>query len=217
MADARTVKRLKAAYEGGGKDGFRQEGDRIVQREGRRIPGEAEKRLRRLTSISVRGSLGEKLALISHARFAAIDEEDLLTIAFAYKLVDLIPMAADRAKQVSDIIVREATSERAEKYLEEASYCYFYGLNTACAITCRSVLDEVIEHKMPRRVLKEWQQKQPDKAGNQHLTLGVLLHLSRYPTPGGEWSLPKIAYEAASEILAIGNRAAHANQMRSNA
>lgn len=35
------------------------------------------------------------------------------------------------------------------KYLDEATRCYFFGLNTACAVVCRSVLEEAIKHKLP--------------------------------------------------------------------
>ncbi len=131
----------------------------------------------------------------------------MLTVAFAYTLIDLAPKAAARAEKITDLIVKEAGSREGQSYLEEACYCYFYGLNTACAITCRSILEEVIERKLPTRVLENWRQEQSQPEAQP--TLGVLLVLSKNTARKAGWHLPPSAYKPASTVLEVGNRAAH--------
>jgi hypothetical protein len=41
------------------------------------------------------------------------------------------------------------SSEEADRYLDEATRCYFFGLFTACAVMCRSVLEEALKQKLP--------------------------------------------------------------------
>jgi hypothetical protein len=189
-------------------EAFNEEGQKIIKREPIRMREKAGNRLRKLISITVRGSLGEKLALVGKTeRLTDVPKEDLLTIAFADKLIELIPEAAARANEIVDLSVREATSESAESYLEEACYCYFYGLSSACAIVCRSVLEEAIERRLSRRALEEWRQKQNDKMAEP--TFGIVIRLAKVATGDGEWRLPQTAYKASDDVLQIGNRAAH--------
>lgn len=100
--------------------------------------------------------------------------EGLLTVAFAFKLINLIELAAIRARGLREIIVAEASSEEADSYLSEACECYFLGLFSASAIMCRSALEEALERKLPSEVLRNWQADA--KTRKQELTLGALLH-----------------------------------------
>jgi len=69
-----------------------------------------------------------------------------------------------------ECVVAAASSEEADRYLDEATRCYFLGLFTACAVMCRSVLEEPSNRKSPPHsaVLAH---SLPQRA-----TLGNLLH-----------------------------------------
>lgn len=195
---------LSAAYHSGGREGFLRGFKALAKNERAGLPWKARKRLKMLTKISLKGgSLAEKLGAI-HGAGGALDKamgsEDWFQVAFAYQLIDMIVPASQRAALFTELIVKAATSTEAEKYLEEAYYCFFYGLYTACAITCRSVLEEVIERRLPRRVIKKWKDDHP----TQEPTLGSLIGLAK-----GTHILPTQAYKPADSVLRIGNKAAH--------
>ena len=65
----------------------------------------------------------------------------------------------------------EPTSEEADRYLDEATRCYFLGLFTACAVMCRSVLEEAIKQKLPAGLTRQVGTRYRNAA-----TLGNLLH-----------------------------------------
>jgi len=106
---------------------------------------DAKRALREVTSIEKRGELGEKLRKLAKAAELTQRQEGPVEVAIAYHLIDMIPEAAQRAGKLTGLAVKEITSAQAERYLYEASYSYFYGMYTACAVLCRSVLEEVIE------------------------------------------------------------------------
>lgn len=98
-------------------------------------------------------------------------QNDLLRTAFALELIQLVEPAVARATQLRECVVAAASSEEADRYLDEATRCYFYGLFTACAVMCRSVLEEAIKQKLPAqltRLVKGRYRNAP--------TLGNLLH-----------------------------------------
>jgi HEPN domain-containing protein len=76
-----------------------------------------------------------------------------------------------RATQLRECVVAEPSSEDADRYLDEATRCYFYGLYTACAIMCRSVLEEAIKQKLPASMARMVRSRYRNVA-----TLGNLLH-----------------------------------------
>jgi hypothetical protein len=80
----------------------------------------------------------------------ALDEQqsDLLRIAFALELLEMVEPAVTRATYLRECVVAEVTSEEADRYLDEATRCYFYGLFTACAVMCRSVLEEALKQSL---------------------------------------------------------------------
>jgi hypothetical protein len=63
------------------------------------------------------------------------------------------------------------SSEEADRYLDEATRCYFFGLFTACAVMCRSVLEEAIKQKLPAALSPQVRTRYRNAA-----TLGNLLH-----------------------------------------
>jgi hypothetical protein len=98
-------------------------------------------------------------------------QNDLLRAAFALELLELVEPAVMRATQLRECVVAEPSSEDADRYLDEATRCYFYGLYTACAIMCRSVLEEAIKQKLPASMARMVRSRYRNVA-----TLGNLLH-----------------------------------------
>ena len=98
-------------------------------------------------------------------------QNDLLRAAFALELLELIEPAVARATQLRECVVAAPTSEEADRYLDEATRCYFYGLFTACAVMCRSVLEEAIKQKLPPQIARLVRTRYRNTA-----TLGNLLH-----------------------------------------
>ncbi len=76
-------------------------------------------------------------------------QNDLLRAAFALELLELVEPAVARAAHLRECVVASSSSEDADRYLDEATRCYFFGLFTACAVMCRSVLEEAIKQKLP--------------------------------------------------------------------
>jgi|SRR5215469_3966312 len=141
----------------------------------------SENRLKEASSFSFVG-LSELSALEQFQRLMDADNT-LLQVAFAYKLVDMIDPATRRAARLSSWVVREPSSTQADKYLQEACECYYFGLYTACAVMCRALLEEVLERKLPGQVLQRWKSELRDGK----LTLGFLLskvnNMSPLPVP----------------------------------
>jgi hypothetical protein len=98
-------------------------------------------------------------------------QNELLRAAFALELLELVEPAVLRATYLRECIVSTASSEEADRYLDEATRCYFYGLFTACAVMCRSVLEEAIKRKLPAKL-----EAQVRRRYRNAPTLGNLLH-----------------------------------------
>lgn len=100
-----------------------------------------------------------------------VQQNDLLRIAFALELLEMVEPAVARATHLRECVVAAPTSEEADRYLDEATRCYFYGLFTACAVMCRSVLEEAVKQKIPASMAKLIQRRYRNAP-----TLGNLLH-----------------------------------------
>jgi hypothetical protein len=98
-------------------------------------------------------------------------QNDLLRTAFALELLELVEPAVLRATHLRECVVAAPSSEEADRYLDEATRCYFYGLFTACAVMCRSVLEEAIKQKLPEQLTKLLRTRYRNTP-----TLGNLLH-----------------------------------------
>jgi len=98
-------------------------------------------------------------------------QNDLLRAAFALELLEMVEPAVARAAHLRECVVATNSSEEADRYLDEATRCYFFGLFTACAVMCRSVLEEALRKKLPLRVAGPLRSRYGKAA-----TLGVLLH-----------------------------------------
>jgi hypothetical protein len=95
----------------------------------------------------------------------------LLRIAIALELLELVEPAVLRATHLRECVVAAPSSEEADRYLDEATRCYFFGLFTACAVMCRSVLEEAIKQKLPAGLTRQVRTRYRNTA-----TLGNLLH-----------------------------------------
>ena len=98
-------------------------------------------------------------------------QNDLLHTAFALELLELVEPAVLRATHLRECVVAEPSSEEADRYLDEATRCYFLGLFTACAVMCRSVLEEAIKQKRSAGLTRQERTRYHNTA-----TLGNLLH-----------------------------------------
>jgi len=98
-------------------------------------------------------------------------ENDLLRAAFALEVLELVEPAVQRATELRECVVASPCSEEADRYLDEATRCYFFGLYTACAVMCRSVLEEAIKQKLPASLARLLCTRYRNTA-----TLGNLLH-----------------------------------------
>ena len=98
-------------------------------------------------------------------------QNDLLRTAFALELLDRVEPAVQRATHLRECVVAAPSSEEADRYLDEATRCYFYGLFTACAVMCRSVLEEAIKQRLPASLARLIRTRYRNAA-----TLGNLLH-----------------------------------------
>jgi hypothetical protein len=98
-------------------------------------------------------------------------QNDLLRTALALELLELVEPAVLRATHLRECVVAAPSSEEADRYLDEATRCYFFGLFTACAVMCRSVLEEAIKQKLPAGLSRMVRTRYRNAA-----TLGNLLH-----------------------------------------
>lgn len=98
-------------------------------------------------------------------------QNDLLRAAFALELLELVEPAVVRATHLRECVVASPSSEEADRYLDEATRCYFFGMFTACAVMCRSVLEEAIKQKLPAALGRQIRTRYRNVA-----TLGNLLH-----------------------------------------
>ena len=131
----------------------------------------ARQRLTSLTRLQQEGSGAGTPAWQEIQRALDGQQNDLLRAAIAVELLELVEPAVLRATQLRECVVAAASSEDADRYLDEATRCYFYGLFTACAVMCRSVLEEAIKQKLPAGLARQVRTRYRNTA-----TLGNLLH-----------------------------------------
>ena len=131
----------------------------------------ARQRLTSLTRLQDTSHASKTPAWQEIQRALDSQENDLLRIAFALELLQMIEPAVSRATHLRECVVSGASSEDADRYLDEATRCYFFGLFTACAVMCRSVLEEAIRQKLPEPLARLVRTRYRNAA-----TLGNLLH-----------------------------------------
>jgi Domain of unknown function (DUF4145) len=131
----------------------------------------ARQRLTSLTRLQQASNGNATPAWQSIQRALDNQQNDLLRAAFAMELLELVEPAVVRATHLRECVVAAPSSEDADLYLDEATRCYFFGLFTACAVMCRSVLEEAIKQKLPAPLTRLIRTRYRNAA-----TLGNLLH-----------------------------------------
>jgi hypothetical protein len=129
-------------------------------------------------------------------------QNDLLRAAIALELLELVEPAVLRATHLRECVVAAASSEEADRYLDEATRCYFFGLFTACAVMCRSVLEEAIKQKLPAGLARQVKARYRNAA-----TLGNLLHEvnNNLQMTGIDGDFPALA----NQVNDVGKKAVH--------
>jgi hypothetical protein len=131
----------------------------------------ARERLTSLTRIQPTGKRRPLPAWQEIQRALDRQENDLLRTAFALELLGMVEPAVARATELRECVVAAGCSEESDRYLDEATRCYFFGLFTACAVMCRSVLEEAIKQELPPSLARMVATRYRKAA-----TLGNLLH-----------------------------------------
>jgi hypothetical protein len=166
----------------------------------------ARQRLTSLTRLqraaAVNGNTGHAPAWKSIQRALDSRQNDLLRAAVAAEMLDLVEPAVARATHLRECVVASPSSEEADRYLDEATRCYFYALFTACAVMCRSVLEEAIKQKLPEPLRKLIRSRYRNAA-----TLGNLLHEvnNNLLATGISPDFPRLA----NQVNDIGKKAVH--------
>jgi hypothetical protein len=131
----------------------------------------ARQRLTSLTRMQTSDPAATTPAWQEIQRALDAQQNDLLRAAFAFELLDLVEPAVRRATHLQECVVASSSSDEADRYLDEATRCYFFSLFTACAVMCRSVLEEAIKQKLPAQLARLIRSRYRNAA-----TLGNLLH-----------------------------------------
>ena len=162
----------------------------------------ARQRLTSLTRLQQAGNNGHAPAWKSIQRALDSSQNDLLRAAVAGEFLDLIEPAVARATHLRECVVASASSEEADRYLDEATRCYFFALFTACAVMCRSVLEEAIKQRLPDPLRRQIRSRYRNAA-----TLGNLLHEinNNLNATGIDPGFPRLA----NEVNDIGKKAVH--------
>jgi cell division septum initiation protein DivIVA len=161
----------------------------------------ARQRLTSLTRLQQAGNANTP-AWKSIQRALDGSQNDLLRAAVAAEFLDLVEPAVARATHLRECVVASPSSEEADRYLDEATRCYFFALFTACAVMCRSVLEEAIKQKLPESLSKLIRSRYRNTA-----TLGNLLHEinNNLLATGIDSAFPRIA----NQVNDIGKKAVH--------
>jgi len=129
-------------------------------------------------------------------------QNDLLRAAFAMEQLELIEPAVVRATNLRECVVATPCSEEADRYLDEATRCYFLGLFTACAVMCRSVVEEAVKQRLPADLARLVRGRYRNTA-----TLGNLLHEvnNNLRLTGIDPDFPRVA----NQVNDVGRKAVH--------
>lgn len=184
------------------KAAFVGEWKRLAQEMRRGFIQHARQRLTSLTRLQQAGNESITPAWQEIQRALDSQQNDLLRTAFALELLELVEPAVQRATHLRECVVAAPSSEDADRYLDEATRCYFLGLFTACAVMCRSVLEEAIKQKLPSGLTRQIHTRYRNTA-----TLGNLLHEvnNNLQMTGFDSDFPRVA----NQVNDIGRKAVH--------
>jgi hypothetical protein len=162
----------------------------------------ARQRLTSLTRLQQEGSDAAVPEWQEIQRALDGQQNDLLRAAFAMELLEMVEPAVVRATHLRECVVAAPSSEEADRYLDEATRCYFLGLFTACAVMCRSVLEEAVKQKLPAALARQVRTRYRNTA-----TLGNLLHEvnNNLILTGIDPDFPRVA----NQVNDVGRKAVH--------
>ena len=162
----------------------------------------ARQRLTSLTRLQQAATHASTPAWQQIQRALDAQQNDLLRTAFALELIELVEPALERATHLRACVVAAPSSDEADRYLDEATRCYFFGLFTACAGLCRSVLEEALKQKLPPGLSRVIRSRYRNAA-----TLGNLLHEvnNNLQLTGIDPDFPRVA----NRVNDTGKRAVH--------
>jgi hypothetical protein len=145
---------------------------------------------------AVERSHAEKMNLLADTN------HQLLEISVAHEFISRLPNGLNRAQQLSEWAVKEPSSEKADLYLAEACNCFLFGFDTSCVVMCRSLLEEVLERKLPDSILSG-----AKRSNSKGWTLGSLLDVvnNNLTESGISRDVPVLV----RKINEIGSTAAH--------
>ena len=69
---------------------------------------------------------------------------DVLQFNLARDMVNELPHAGDRARQLLDLLIRDIPDATAQRYLARVGRCFTWGYEAETLILCRSVLEQVL-------------------------------------------------------------------------
>jgi hypothetical protein len=162
----------------------------------------ARQRLTQLTRLQRPASTAETPAWQEIQRALDSQQNDLLRAAFAMEQLELIEPAVLRATHLRECVAATPCSEEADRYLDEATRCYFLGLFTACAVMSRSVLEEAVKQRLPAELARLVRGRYRNTA-----TLGNLLHEvnNNLRLTGIDPDFPRVA----NQVNDVGRKAVH--------
>jgi Domain of unknown function (DUF4145) len=162
----------------------------------------ARQRLTSLTRLQHPGEVASTPAWQEIQRALDNQENDLLRAAFTLEFLEMVEPAVVRATHLRECVVAATSSADADRYLDEATRCYFFGLYTACAVMCRSVLEEAIKQKLPASMARQIRNRYRNAA-----TLGNLLHEvnNNLQLTGIDPDFPRVA----NQVNDTGKKAVH--------
>lgn len=131
----------------------------------------ARQRLMSLTRTQLAHSASSTPSWQAIQRALDTQQNHLLRTALLFELLNLVEPAVQRADALRECIVAAPSSDETDRYLDEATRCFLYGLFTASAVMCRSVLEEAIKQKLPHQLVRLISKRYRDAP-----TLGNLLH-----------------------------------------
>src|SRR5208283_5379472 len=82
-------------------------------------------------------------------------DEDSIDSFFTQELLEKVPQAVSRAASLGQMSLERVPDKELRHYFGEAHSCFLYGLNVACAVLCRAILESALESTCdPTQILK---------------------------------------------------------------
>jgi hypothetical protein len=117
---------------------------------------------------------------------------DVLDMRYSQELVRMLPNVVAKAAALQDIEVGSIPHQSVKRYFREAHSCYFFGLNRACAVMCRAILESSLKGVLGAQ--NSWHD---------------LIELTERPRQNGRPLLDAERIEAAEKVYRAGNLAVH--------